>query len=137
MTMYFSLDRYGQINRINSSNQSRDSMLRVTSAKAVKDTYRSLALFDRLAYDPENQIVYKLKEGNQNKLSDVYVLDFIFYSGDCAVLDNQRIMHGRKSYKLETGGYRQLQGGYVDWDEINSRLNVLRAKKPERKAIDI
>ena len=27
---------------------------------------------------------------------------------------------------MEAGGFRHLQGGYVDWDEINSRVNTLR-----------
>jgi hypothetical protein len=48
--------------------------------------------------------------------------------GDCAVFDNPRIMHGRKGYSLADGGFRQVQGGYVDWDEANSRVNALRAK---------
>ena len=46
--------------------------------------------------------------------------------GDCIVFDNHRILHGRKGYTMEAGGFRHLQGGYVDWDEINSRVNTLR-----------
>ena len=46
--------------------------------------------------------------------------------GDCIVFDNQRILHGRKGYTLEAGGFRHLQGTYVDWDEINSKVNALR-----------
>ncbi len=51
------------MSRINFSNQSRDSTMRVTSVKTVRDVYRALKLFDRLAYEPDNQIVYKLREG--------------------------------------------------------------------------
>ena len=42
------------------------------------------------------------------------------------VFDNQRVLHGRTSYKMEEGGVRHLEGGYVDWDELRSKINVLK-----------
>ncbi len=41
----------------------RDSVFQATSPEAVRELYAALALFDRLAYAKENQIIYKMKEG--------------------------------------------------------------------------
>jgi hypothetical protein len=34
------------------------------------------------------------------------------------VVDNHRVLHGRRSYSLKPGGSRLLEGGYLDWDEV-------------------
>ncbi len=39
-------------------------------------------------------------------------------SGECVVVDNHRVLHGRRSYSLKPGGSRLLEGGYLDWDEV-------------------
>ena len=50
--------------------------------------------------------------------------------GQCAVFDNHRVLHGRSGFKLpsDSGGERAYHGGYMDWDELISKLNVLRIK---------
>ena len=44
------------------------------------------------------------------------------------MFDNQRVLHGRTGYRMEGGGQRHLEGGYVDWDELRSKINVLKRK---------
>ena len=75
--------------------------------------YEALKLFNTLSYDDEFLVSYKLNEG------------------DIAVFDNLRVMHGRKGYTVSPGedGARRLYGCYIDWDEINDRMNVLKKKK--------
>ena len=44
------------------------------------------------------------------------------------VFDNQRTLHGRKGYQLAEGAHRHLQGGYVDWDEMKSKSNLIKSQ---------
>ena len=55
-------------------------------------------------------------------------------AGECVVVDNHRVLHGRRSYVLQPGGSRYLEGGYIDWDEIRSRINVLKNQHLEAAA---
>lgn len=51
-------------------------------------------------------------------------------SGECVAFDNRRVLHGRQGFTSKSAGAgkgRRLVGWYVDWDEIWSRTNVLRA----------
>ena len=49
--------------------------------------------------------------------------------GQCAVFDNHRVLHGRSGFELLPNcGERAYHGGYMDWDELISKLNVLRIK---------
>ena len=80
----------------------------------TKKLYKALKLFNSLCYDDQEFMVrYKLNEG------------------DIAVFDNLRIMHGREGYEVQTGhdGERKLYGCYMDWDEINDKLRILRQEK--------
>jgi len=43
---------------------------------------------------------------------------------------NTRIMHGRTELKGKVSG-RHLQCGYMDWDEMHSRIRVLRQEQGE------
>ena len=47
----------------------------------------------------------------------------LLIAGDMLTFDNRRILHGRAFY---SDGRRLLCGGYLDWDEIYSRIRVLR-----------
>ncbi|KAL5008159.1 hypothetical protein ScPMuIL_013740 [Solemya velum] len=55
-------------------------------------------------------------------------------AGDLVTFNNRRMLHGRKSFKLN-GGVRHLQGCYINIDEYKSRVNYLyqRLKKPVRR----
>ena len=54
---------------------------------------------------------------------------FFFIIGQCAVFDNHRVLHGRSGFESRPNcGERAYHGGYIDWDELISKLNVLRIK---------
>ena len=46
--------------------------------------------------------------------------------GECVVFDNLRVLHGRKGFGFRENGERTIQGGYVDWDEVRSKINILK-----------
>ena len=46
--------------------------------------------------------------------------------GDCISFDNTRILHGRKGYLATKDSGRLYQGSYVAWDEIRSKMNVIK-----------
>lgn len=43
------------------------------------------------------------------------------------VFDNWRYLHGREGFDPSAGD-RHLEGCYVDWDEIFSRIRILQEK---------
>lgn len=43
------------------------------------------------------------------------------------IFDNWRVLHGRMSYVSKPGAFRHLEGAYLDWDEVMSRLRILHA----------
>ena len=90
----------------------RDSLFQTEDLEKVKKAYEAMVLFDRLAYDEENQVIYKMKDG------------------ECAVFDNRRILHGRIGYEAARGS-RHLQGMYTMWDEMRSRRNCILQKMME------
>lgn len=47
-------------------------------------------------------------------------------SGDVVTFDNSRLLHGRKSFVSNLDRVRHLEGVYLDWDEVMSRLRILR-----------
>lgn len=46
--------------------------------------------------------------------------------GDLVTFDNWRLLHGRGSYISSPDSSRHLEGAYLDWDEVMSRLRILR-----------
>ncbi len=42
--------------------------------------------------------------------------------------NNLRVLHGRTGFNTKVGGERLVQGAYLDWDEIRSKIRVLKAK---------
>ena len=50
----------------------------------------------------------------------------VVVSGDIVTFDNWRLLHGRQSYTSSCGKRRHLEGAYLDWDEVMSRLRILR-----------
>ncbi|XP_071481263.1 gamma-butyrobetaine dioxygenase-like [Diadema antillarum] len=78
----------------------------------VKQFYRSLKLFESKIVSKENMIEIKLREG------------------DVVAFNNNRVMHGRSSFRMvqnEKDGKktRHLEGGYLNWDAIYSRIRLL------------
>jgi trimethyllysine dioxygenase len=71
----------------------------------MSDFYRALGQFNRLVNDPALEIEFRLEPGT--------VLLF----------DNWRTLHGRRAYQ----GYRRLCGAYLNKEDLESRLRILRA----------
>jgi trimethyllysine dioxygenase len=71
----------------------------------MRSFYRALTLFDRMINDPANEITMRLAPGT------------------ALLFDNWRSLHGRRSYQ----GYRRLCGAYLNKEDFDSKLRVLRA----------
>jgi trimethyllysine dioxygenase len=67
--------------------------------------YRALALFNELINDPAYEISMRLAPGT------------------ALLFDNWRTLHGRRAYQ----GYRRLCGAYLNKEDVESKLRVLRA----------
>ncbi|MGF1608216.1 MAG: trimethyllysine dioxygenase [Kiloniellales bacterium] len=67
--------------------------------------YRALGQFNRLVNDPALELEFRLEPGT--------VLLF----------DNWRCLHGRRAYQ----GYRRLCGAYLNKEDVESKLRLLRA----------
>jgi trimethyllysine dioxygenase len=67
--------------------------------------YRALKLFNGLINDPAYEITMRLAPGT------------------ALLFDNWRTLHGRRAYQ----GYRRLCGAYVNKEDVESKLRVLRA----------
>jgi 3-hydroxyacyl-CoA dehydrogenase/alpha-ketoglutarate-dependent taurine dioxygenase len=78
-------------------------------AGMVEPTYAALRHFDRLARSEEARITVRLRPG------------------DVMVFHNRRVLHGRTAFD-PGGGRRHLFGLYVDVDEWQSRIRVLRTR---------
>lgn len=52
--------------------------------------------------------------------------------GDILTFDNLRLVHGRTKYEDNNDNRRHLIGAYLDWDEIYSRLRVLKFNLAEK-----
>ncbi|XP_078576358.1 gamma-butyrobetaine dioxygenase-like isoform X2 [Branchiostoma floridae x Branchiostoma japonicum] len=77
----------------------------------VRPFYRAMKAFNAILYRQENLVQLKMKPG------------------EMFALDNRRVLHGRSAFSA-TGGTscRHLQGGFLDWDEVYSRMRVLQAE---------
>lgn len=54
------------------------------------------------------------------------MVPFSLSTGDLVTFDNWRLLHGRKEYQSDATQRRHLEGAYLDWDEVMSRLRILR-----------
>lgn len=103
-TTNFSLDRDGQIERINHSIPQRDSYFTV-SIEVVDAWYQALAKFIEITHN--ESVSFKTRPG------------------DILTFDNIRLLHGRTKYQDSIDNKRFLVGAYLDWDEVYSKLRVL------------
>ncbi|KAM4017121.1 gamma-butyrobetaine dioxygenase isoform 1-T3 [Anomaloglossus baeobatrachus] len=103
------LDPNGDLLRINFNNATRDSVLNIPVEK-VQPFYSALKEFVDLMNEAENTFFYKMKPGQ------------------IVTFDNWRILHGRKSYESRAEISRHLEGSYLDWDVVMSRLRALKSK---------
>ncbi|XP_031425263.1 gamma-butyrobetaine dioxygenase [Clupea harengus] len=101
------VDHVGRVVRINYNNATRDSVLDFPLDK-VQHFYASLKAYVGLMTQPENVVTYTMKPG------------------DLVTFDNWRLLHGRRNYLSDANSRRHLEGAYLDWDEVMSRLRILR-----------
>jgi trimethyllysine dioxygenase len=69
--------------------------------------YRALKIFNGMVNDPANEITMRLAPGT------------------ALLFDNWRLLHGRRAYQ----GYRRLCGAYLNKEDFDSKLRVLRAAR--------
>ncbi|XP_022099250.1 gamma-butyrobetaine dioxygenase-like isoform X2 [Acanthaster planci] len=103
------LDERGEVVSVTLSDHSRDPMLRAPLHQ-VQPLYRALNKYCNMLLDPQNVFKYKMEKG------------------DIMTFNNRRALHGRSSFRVTQAGGRHLEGGYLEWDEVNSRLRVLAAQ---------
>ncbi|KAI5088678.1 gamma-butyrobetaine dioxygenase isoform X1 [Silurus meridionalis] len=101
------VDSEGRVVRINYNNATRDSVLDLPLDQ-VQPFYSALKSFVELMNRPENMVTYRMEPG------------------DLVTFDNWRLLHGRRHYSSGTRTLRHLEGAYLDWDEVMSRLRILR-----------
>lgn len=106
------LNEDGNMQRIYYSNQQRSRIL-TQDPDQTKALYQALKLFDDLMNSTDFYISYKLADG------------------ECVTFDNCRVLHARTGYQVTPDSSRLLQGSYVAWDEIRSRMNVIKFKDEE------
>ncbi|MEQ2255238.1 hypothetical protein ILYODFUR_011783 [Ilyodon furcidens] len=101
------VDSKGKVTKINYNNATRDSVLDLPLHQ-VQPFYRALKAYVDIMNRPENVVTYTMEPG------------------DMVTFDNWRLLHGRKSYISKPDRLRHLEGAYLDWDEVMSRLRILR-----------
>lgn len=93
--------------RVNYSTPQRDSFFTIPF-ELVQYWYEAYAKFGEILN--EESVKFKTKEG------------------DILTFDNIRLVHGRTAYEDDyINPSRHLIGAYLDWDEIYSRLRVLKS----------
>jgi trimethyllysine dioxygenase len=102
----FRLDARGELVQVTYNNHDRAPFL--LPPQQLRALYAALATFARLCADPALQYRRRLLPGS--------VLLF----------DNWRVLHARDAYR----GYRRLAGVYLNKEDVESRLRVLRSKAP-------
>ena len=98
------LDGDGRLRQVRYSN--RTEMVDHLSLDELDRYYKARQLYFRLLNDPPTTLTFKLEPG------------------DCMIMDNYRLLHGRKGFKLDTG-MRHMRQCYMDRDMIASKRKVL------------
>ncbi len=80
------------------------------AAESVLPVYRALQAFTRILREPGRALHFRMSPG------------------DTLVFHNRRVLHGRQAFD-PAGGHRHLHGGYVDVDELRSKMRVLARKR--------
>jgi len=98
------LDERGDYRQIAYNNYDRAAFRLPTERMRV--FYRALGLFNELINDPSYEITMRLAPGT------------------ALLFDNWRTLHGRRAYQ----GFRRLCGAYLNKEDVDSKLRVLRAE---------
>lgn len=75
----------------------------------MEEFYRAYSAFFNYIKNPDYQYCFRLKKG------------------DCLLMNNNRILHGRKSFEIGSGS-RLLRVGYLVWDHLTGRENFQQYK---------
>ncbi|KAJ7391732.1 Gamma-butyrobetaine dioxygenase [Desmophyllum pertusum] len=100
------LDENDQVIRFSFNNHVRDSVMLVSPEKSIQ-LYEAYLAIGKMMRDPANQIEHKM------------------VPGDMVTFNNSRVLHGRSAFKITQASNRYLQGYYLDWDAVYSRMRVL------------
>ncbi|KAJ7391731.1 Gamma-butyrobetaine dioxygenase [Desmophyllum pertusum] len=95
-----------QVIRFSFNNHVRDSVMLVSPEKSIQ-LYEAYLAIGRMLRDPANQIEHKM------------------IPGDMVTFNNSRVLHGRSAFKITQASNRYLQGYFLDWDAVYSRMRVL------------
>jgi len=98
------LDGDGRLQQVRYSN--RTEMIDHLAPEALDRYYRARQHYFHLLNDPELTLTFKLGPG------------------DCMIMDNYRLLHGRKGFKLDTG-MRHMRQCYMDRDTVGSKRKIL------------
>lgn len=98
----FRLDRDGRLVQIRYNNHDRAPF--ILEADRMAAFYEALAAFHRRINDPAYQFRKRLEPG------------------EMLIFDNWRALHGREAYE----GFRRLAGAYLNKEDVESRLRVMR-----------
>lgn len=100
------LDAEGRVERVAWSN--RTEFVDARPAAELARYYAARQRFAELLYGEEMTVTFKLQPGQ------------------AFILDNYRVLHGRRPFELAGGGNRHMRQGYFDRDMVSSRQKVLR-----------
>jgi trimethyllysine dioxygenase len=100
----FRHDSGGELRQVSYNNHDRAPF--VLAPEQQHDFYRALAVFARLCADASLQYRRRLLPGS------------------VVLFDNWRLLHAREAYV----GYRRLAGAYLNREDVDSRLRVLRGQ---------
>lgn len=98
------LDGDGRLHQVRYSN--RTEMVDHLPLDMLDRYYKARQLYFQLLNDPALTLTFKLGPG------------------DCMIMDNYRLLHGRKGFKLDTG-MRHMRQCYMDRDTVGSKRKVL------------
>ncbi|ATJ82543.1 TauD/TfdA family dioxygenase [Halomonas beimenensis] len=108
------LDGQGRVTRVRYSN--RTERVEALPAEELARYYAARRAFYELITSDELTVHLKLDPGQM------------------LIMDNYRLLHGRRAYEL-AGGVRHLRQGYVDRDSTASRRLVLRRRLAETEEV--
>ncbi|PAA56094.1 hypothetical protein BOX15_Mlig006675g3 [Macrostomum lignano] len=101
------LNSIGEVDRVTFSGHSRDYNQNHLEPEKVQLLYEALKIFYETLSKPPCIIKHKMQTGHMQ------------------LLDNRRVLHGRLAFNVIGTAERFLHGGYVEWDEVYSRMRRL------------
>lgn len=99
------LDATGELKVFRFSNQLAQPMTLPTDK--METFYHAYRMLGKLVEDPANMVQFRLN------------------TSDMMATNNLRVMHGRKSYDVNSGD-RHLQLSYMDFDDVLSRIRMIK-----------